>query len=193
LNKSHSDSQAGNNLVHFTHPHSHTISPSLAHAHTHKRTHTHTRVDQSLTRIPATTFCTLMRKVELHGCACTKTHTLSLSLSFSPSLCLSVSLSLSLFHTHTHTHTHTDQILTRILATTFRTLLCKVVLHGCAFVNDWTLHALSRHSFNIHELSLDRHADIGRHVYTLTHAHHTRTFTSIYVYLYGLHVCDVCV
>jgi len=106
LNKSHSDSQAGNNLVHFTHPHSHTISPSLAHAHTHKRTHTHTRVDQSLTRIPATTFCTLMRKVELHGCACTKTHSLSLSLSFSPSLCLSVSLSLSLSHTHTHTHTH---------------------------------------------------------------------------------------
>jgi hypothetical protein len=36
-----------------------------------------------------------------------------------------------------------------------------VVLHGCSFVNDWTLHALARHSFNVEHLALDRHADIG--------------------------------
>ena len=55
----------------------------------------------------------------------------------------------------------TDEILKRMLATCYRTLLRKVVLHGCSFVNDWTLHALSRHSFNVETLHLDRHADIG--------------------------------
>jgi hypothetical protein len=57
-----------------------------------------------------------------------------------------------------------DEILRRILATTYRQSLRKVILSGCSFVTDWTLHTLSRHSFNIQNLSLDRHADIGPRV-----------------------------
>jgi hypothetical protein len=55
----------------------------------------------------------------------------------------------------------TDTLLARILATTYRALLRKVNLSGCTFVNDWTLHALSRHAFNVEHLSLACYADIG--------------------------------